>query len=242
MCGPEVRAVTLDVGNTLLWCDPPPPVLYAEAMCRRGRAVDPEQVAPVFREVWRQMQRLTRPGRDRYSSVAGGERAWWGRFLREVLGQLDHDAPWQLLLDDLYEAFARPDLWQVFPEVRSTLDRLRDEGRILAVISNWDGRLPEILERLGLRPYFETVTVSSIEQVEKPAPEIFQRTVARLGLAADQVLHVGDSVREDYFGAAAAGLQSALVDRKGLFASERYRRIEALDGLFELMGAAGKES
>lgn len=231
-----MSAVTLDVGNTLLFCDPSPPEIYAKALGRHGRAVSPEEVAPVFRDVWQEIQRLTKPGRDRYSSVDGGERAWWGRFLQEVLARLDHPAPWELLLDDLYAAFAEPSLWKIFPEVRATLDRLRDQGLRLAVISNWDGRLPEILESLGLAHYFETITVSSIEQVEKPSLEIFERTLNRLGLAAAVVMHVGDSLRDDYHGAASAGLTPVLIDRRRLFSDDDYRRVEGLDGILKLTG------
>jgi putative hydrolase of the HAD superfamily len=230
-----ITAVTLDVGNTLLFCDPPPPVIYANALGERGRSVTPEEVAPVFRDVWSQMQRLTVPGRDRYSSIPGGERAWWGKFLQEVLLQLDHDADWQILLDDLYAAFAEPRLWQVYPEVRATMDRLADEGLRLAVISNWDGRLPEILETHDLARYFEEITVSSIEQVEKPSVEIFHRTVARLGVAAGKTMHVGDSLRDDYQGAEGAGLVPVLIDRRRLFTDGEYRRVEGLDGILALL-------
>ena len=99
------RAVTLDAGNTLLYCDPPPPVIYARQLSRYGPVVGPEEVEPVFHEAWTQMQQATPPGgRDRYSCYPGGERAWWGAFVRDVVRRLDHPAPWRPLLDDLYDA------------------------------------------------------------------------------------------------------------------------------------------
>ncbi len=233
--GTTVEVISLDAGNTILFCDPSPPVIYQQALGQHGRPVSAEEVAPVFRETWAEMQRLTRPGKDRYSSVEGGERAWWGTFLKKVLDRLDHDAAWQPLLDNLYAAFADPALWQVYPEVRSSLEQLSEQGYRFAIISNWDRRLPEILRGLDLEHFFETITVSSIEEVEKPAAEIFHRTLSRLGVAAAATVHVGDSPREDYQGAADAGLLPVLIDRKGLFRDDEYRRVAGLDGLFPLL-------
>jgi putative hydrolase of the HAD superfamily len=226
-----ITTVTLDVGNTLLYCDPSPPEIYAEAFGRHGRPVPAEEVAPVFRDSWAEMQRRTPPGTDRYSSVRGGERAWWGQLLQLVLERLEHDAAREPLLDDLYAAFSQPEIWRLFPEVWEALETLAGQGLRMAVISNWDSRLPEILDGLDLTRWFETVSVSVLEQVEKPSIAIFRRTLQRLGVTAGEAVHVGDSPREDYEGAARAGLHPVLIDRKGLFAETSYRRVAGLDEL-----------
>ena len=229
-------AVTFDIGGTLLFSDPSPAEIYATHLSRHGRAVRPEEVGPVFAEAWAQMQSRTAPGSDRYSSVAGGERAWWGAFVREVLIRLDHDAPWENLLDDLYRAFSEDSVWRTYPHARATLDGLAKRGVKMAVISNWDRRLPKMLDALELTDLFEVVTVSSIIGVEKPAPEIFQRTLRELVVASDRTLHVGDSPLEDYTGAENAGLGAALVDRRGLFDGQPYRRIGSLVEVLEMVG------
>jgi len=181
------------------------------------------------------MQRRTSPGLDRYNSVPGGERAWWGEFVKEILGQLDHDAPWEPLLDDLYAAFSDDGVWRVFPETATTLSKLRTRGLALAIISNWDRRLPDILRSLGLIDRFEAVTVSAIEGVEKPSQEIFQRTSRRLGVDPSSILHVGDSPLEDYSGARNAGFTAVLIDRHNLFADEPYQRISSLDEVLSII-------
>jgi putative hydrolase of the HAD superfamily len=230
------KAVTFDAGGTMIFCDPSPGEIYAHHLSRLGRPVRSEEVGPVFREAWAELQRRTVPGQDRYNSVPGGEIGWWGEFVREVLRRLDHDAPWEPLLEDLYAAFCEASVWKVFPETRSTLEKLSADGYRLAVISNWDTRLPEILQSLELTDNFETVTVSSIEGVEKPSPEIFHRTLERMGISAEEAIHVGDSPLEDYSGAEQAGLDAALVDRHDLFTEEPYRRISSLDQILDLIG------
>jgi putative hydrolase of the HAD superfamily len=231
-----IAAVSFDAGNTLLYCDPSPAEIYSTHLSRHGRRVRAEEVGPVFAEAWAEMQRRTSNGKDRYGSVAGGERAWWGAFVREVLVRLEHDAPWQPLLDDLYSAFCDNDVWKVFDDTVTTLDAMTAAGVRLAVISNWDHRLPEILDGLRLTGYFEAIVVSAIEGVEKPSPPIFARTLERLGLDPAAVLHVGDSPLEDYTGARDAGLRSLLIDRKGLFAGEPYDRVSSLDEILAILG------
>ncbi|MCG6964838.1 MAG: HAD-IA family hydrolase [Acidobacteria bacterium] len=229
-------AVSFDAGNTLLAADPAPPVLYARVLSRLGAEVTAEEVGPVFAEVWAEAQQDARDGLDRYQAAAGGERAWWAGFVREVLERLGHDASWQDALERLYAAFTRPELWRVFPEVEGVLDRLRRRGVRLAVISNWDTRLPGILDGLGLTAHFHTIAVSSLEGVEKPSAEIFHRVAARLDIEPGRILHVGDSPREDYEGARAAGLEAVLVDRPGLFESSPFRRVSNLTEIEAMIG------
>ena len=231
-----IDAVTFDAGNTLLYCDPSPAEIYAAVLARHGRAVSPDEVAPVFAAAWAELQERTPDGIDRYSSHPGGEKMWWGAFLREVLARLDHEAEWRPVLDELYAAFAEPGVWRVFPETRRTLDEIRRRGLATAVISNWDRRLPVILDGLGLTEDFDTVTVSAIEGIEKPAPGIFRRTLDRLGTRPDATLHVGDSPLEDYEGARAVGITPVLIDRPGAFAGNGYRRIDRLDRILDLVG------
>jgi putative hydrolase of the HAD superfamily len=229
-----VAAITFDAGNTLLYCDPPPAVIYARHLSRYGRPVQAGEVEPVFRAAWEEMQRRTATGRDRYGSFPGGERAWWGAFVREVIRRLHHSAPWEPLLDDLWDAFLQPEVWQAYPETLDTVRKLGERGLRLAVISNWDRRLPEILAALDIDRLFDVLSVSSIEGVEKPSPEIFHRTLARLGVDARNAIHVGDSPHDDYRGAEDAGLTPILIDRDDMFSDQPYRRISSLDALLDM--------
>ena len=229
MGSPRPAAISFDAGNTLLFSDPSPAEIYARELSRYGRAVVANEVRPVFAQAWAEMQQQTEPDKDRYSSFPGGERAWWGEFVREVLRRLDHDAQWEPLLDDLYTAFSEPGVWKVFPETRATLSEIAHRGVAMAVVSNWDRRLPEILRELDLIQRFDAVAVSAIEGVEKPSPEIFERALERLGVKASDVIHVGDSPLEDYRGALDAGMTPVLLDRRRAFEDNGYRRITTLD-------------
>jgi len=234
-----IRVVAFDAGNTLLHSEPPPPVIYARHMSRLGRPVDPAEAAGVFADVWSAMQLEHRPGTDRYHAFPGGERGWWLEFVRRVVRELDHDAPVEPLFEALYRAFTDPAIWAVYPDVRPALGALRDAGYRLAVISNWDTRLPRLLEDVGLARWFETITVSAVEGVEKPSPAIFRTTAERMGVESSEMLHVGDSPREDYHGAREAGLVAVLLDRRGIFSGNGFRTVPSLDALSAVLAGGG---
>jgi putative hydrolase of the HAD superfamily len=228
------EAVLFDVGGTLIESRPAPAAVYARVLSRWGSAVEASAVAPVFRDVWTELTQLHPRGLDRYHGLKGGEREWWGEFLRRVLARLAHPAPWEPVLDELFAAFADPALWYVFPEVAEVLTRLRANGLRLAVVSNWDSRLPVLLEKLELRRFFDAVLVSALEGVEKPAVEIFRRAAQRLNAPLAACVHVGDSPLDDYRGAESAGMRAVLVDRDGIFA-DGYRKVADLRGLYDAL-------
>ena len=230
-----ISTITFDAGNTLLYCDPSPAEIYSEVLSLHGRAVTADEVKPVFADAWVELQARTPPGIDRYNSQPGGEKQWWGSFLREVLTRLEHDADWRSLLDELYAAFSNPAVWKVYPETHTTLEAIHGRGLEMAVISNWDRRLPEILDGLDLTGWFRTITVSAIEKVEKPAAGIFLRTLDRLDVGPEETFHIGDSPLEDYEGAKAVGMTPILIDRPRIFAGNGYRRIGSLEEVLGLL-------
>lgn len=232
--GDGIRAVLVDVGGTLIRAVPSPPEVYAATLSKYGPSVTPETVAPVFAQVWQEMTQEHPLGLDRYHLWKGGERAWWGAFLRRVLERLGHPAPWQEVLEELFATFARPEQWQVYPEVPHVLRRLRERGLRVGAVSNWDSRLPQILEGLGLAPLLDTVVVSALEGVEKPNPEIFRRALTRLGVGPQEATHWGDSPLDDYRGAQASGIAPVLIDRHGLF-FDSYVRARHLEEAYALV-------
>ncbi len=92
------------------------------------------------------------------------------------------------------------------------VDALRARGYRTAVVSNSDGRAPQVLARLGLLERFELVIDSHDVGVEKPAAGIFLLACERLGLAPAQCAYVGDVMAFDAEGARAAGLVPVLFD------------------------------
>jgi putative hydrolase of the HAD superfamily len=136
-----------------------------------------------------------------------------------------------LPLDGVLDALLGAIRFRAYPEVPDVLARLRAGGARLAVVSNWDVSLHDVLERTGLRPLVDAVVISAELGVAKPDPAIFRAALDRLGAAPDGAVHVGDSLEHDVAGARAAGLEAVLVARNGAAAPDDVRTVASLTEL-----------
>ncbi len=100
--------------------------------------------------------------------------------------------PSETFFPELYERFGEPEAWRVFEDVTPAIDALASRGISLGIISNWDERLPPLLDGLGLSKYFEAVVISCEAGFPKPSPVIFEHAARKLGVAPEFILHVGD--------------------------------------------------
>ena len=96
--------------------------------------------------------------------------------------------------------------YRVLPGVPGALTKLRTLGLELAVVGNWDFRLPEHLERLGLAHHFGAIVTSADAGAAKPDPRPFVLALERLGVEPGRALHVGDGVADEE-GADRAGMR-----------------------------------
>ena len=198
-----VKAVTFDVGGTLIQPWPSVGHVYAAAAARHGHPnILPEILNRQFAAVWQSKR-----------SFDHSRSAWFEVVEKTFAGALDKSSV-QNLFDELYACFGAPEAWQVFEEVHPTLELLRSRELKLGIISNWDERLRPLLARLQLTRYFAAIIISVEAGFAKPSEKIFQRATAALGLVPGSILHIGDSFSEDVAGARAAGLQGLLLDRK----------------------------
>ena len=198
----SIRAVTFDVGGTLV--EPWPSVghIYAEEAAKFGMAgLQPEVLNRQFASVWK--------SRNDFDC----SRAAWRELVNQTFASLSSEPPGQHCFDAIYNRFATAPAWRVFEDVFPVLEALRVRGFKLGIISNWDERLHPLLGELRLSDRFDAIVVSHDTGYMKPAPEIFRRASAQLRVAADSILHVGDSVTEDVAGARGAGMQAVLLDR-----------------------------
>jgi HAD superfamily hydrolase (TIGR01549 family) len=141
--------------------------------------------------------------------------------------------------DELHAYHAKHNLWESVPaDVPPALARFRAAGLRLVVVSNANGTLAAVFERLGLRPFFDHLLDSHLEQVEKPDPRIFERALARSGGRADRTVHVGDFYQVDVVGARSAGIEAVLLDSAGLYPEADCPRVSSLSGLADALRAA----
>lgn len=103
----------------------------------------------------------------------------------------------------------------LIPECIKTLQLLKRNYK-LAVVSNWDGTLEEILSYLGIKDMFDFIADSGIIGFSKPKQSIFQETLDQLYVEPKEVIHIGDLYYSDVMGALSAGIQPLLYDPTGI--------------------------
>ena len=228
-----IRTILFDAAGTLLHVHPSVGHVYADGAARYGVHVAPEAINVAFKREWG-VRRSLPHGVTPFHTSEAIERAWWHDLVAAVFDNVGASAAFgsdfEGFFSTLYERFADPGDWRLYDDVLPALDALREMNVRCAIVSNWDSRLPRLIERLGLTSRFEFVLTSAEAGYSKPAPGIFISALERLNVSASEVLHVGDSPDDDVLGAEQAGLHAVLIDR-GKGASAGLRSLTELPAL-----------
>lgn len=208
---PNPRGLLIDAMGTLISLRRTVGFTYAELATQHGIEVEAAAIDQSFAAVYRQAPPLAFPGLAG-EALRRAELRWWGARIEAVFAAADAPLATPALAEELFNRFANPDLWQVYPDVIEPLRRWHGAGIKLAVVSNFDHRLVVLLEGLGLGNLFQAVVVSSAAGAAKPSPIPFRLALQSMGLGPDQVWHIGDSP-EDVAGAAAAGIACLRIRR-----------------------------
>ena len=212
----QIRAIFFDAGNTLLY--PRLDELAAEVTAL-GYPAGVEDFYVSERQGKRKLDEWLLPKLAQHDVPPAVDRVYWVEYLKVLFDRVRvpvdrHEA----VTHQLVERFRNILLWShVFPETEPVLEKLRDSGYLLGVISNSVGTVEEQLGRAGLAPYFRFVLDSAVVGVEKPHPEIFQMALDRAAVSPSEALFVGDTYGTDIGGARAAGIRGVLIDRFGAY-------------------------
>jgi HAD superfamily hydrolase (TIGR01509 family) len=116
----------------------------------------------------------------------------------------------------LFEERYRP-VHRVPDDVIPTLERLRDLGYTVALVSNRSDPLEALALELGLAGHFQFMLSAGQASAWKPDPAIFLKAVAMAGCSPPATAYVGDNYYADVVGARAAGVWPVLIDPLGIF-------------------------
>jgi len=207
-----VRAISFDINGTLIH-SPRLGEVYAQILGRHGIDVGPHEAFDTVRRVWEEFSCRREPDRDLFASHPRGSRGFWYEFVDRVCLLLGREPASPFAKAELFQAFTGPEPWEVFNEVPEVLAALQTRGVRMVVVSNWDDRLPVLLERLQISRFFEGIVYSAGVGSEKPFPRIFLQALEELSLPPQEVVHIGDRLREDVEGARGVGMQSIHLTR-----------------------------
>jgi HAD superfamily hydrolase (TIGR01509 family) len=215
----------LDAGGVLVH---PSWTRVSEAMAEAGVDLSAERLAAAEPHAMRVLDEATIIG-----ATDDRKRGWmYFNLLLEQVGVPRSDRT-ERALQRLREYHAEHNLWEhVEPDVVPVLSSLRERGLRLVVVSNANGRLRHLFDRLDLARWFDTLLDSHEWGVEKPDPRLFQLALAESGSIASSTAHVGDLYHVDVAGARRAGLAHAvLYDPASLYGDADCPRLARLGDL-----------
>ncbi len=198
-----VRAIFFDIGDTLVFDDPPLPARLAQAAQTLGVTLG--TAAYRVGEDYALAEYLRGIPWDAPGSMRQTVAEMWRTQGLPPLG----DSDWQALA----EAFAQISVTRyVPPGGLELLAELKARGFVLGAISDWEDTLPALLTDLGINPFLDALAVSALVGATKPAPALFQEALRQAGFSSETSLHVGDWYALDVAGAHAAGMSALLFD------------------------------
>jgi HAD superfamily hydrolase (TIGR01509 family) len=219
-----LKTVFLDAGGVLVF---PNWSRISDALASHGVHVAPDTLAaaePIAK------RRLDDSDTIKVTNDAG--RGWL--YFNLILSQAgvpitpDTDAA----LAELHAYHQESNLWELVPDdVLPALAALRARGLKLTVVSNANGKLRAVFDRLALVGCVDCLLDSHEEGFEKPDPRFFEVALARSGAEREKTIHVGDIYQVDVVGARAAGLRGVLLDVAGLYPEADCPRVRSLGEL-----------
>ena len=201
----KIKAITIDLDDTLwpIW----PTIERAEAVLAAWlaeRAPATSAAFPDAKSLRRIRDQVEAERPDLLHDLSGMRR----ESIRMALAQSGDDPALADAAFDLF--FEERQRVVLFDDALATLEFLSQRYPVVA-LSNGNADI----HRVGIGPYFKSAFSAREFGVAKPDVRIFHAAAQSVGVAPDEVLHVGDDAALDVVGALNAGMQTAWVNMKG---------------------------
>lgn len=197
-------AVTFDFGQTLASFDT---VLASARLAERGLQVDPERLEHALPFAWQTYNDAIRQG------LGGHPWKILMRSLLECAAPSIDSTNIEQAVDFLWDQQPIKNLWRrpIAGMIELVDDLIAAHVRV-AVVSNSEGRLAELIDEMGWSNRFAIVADSGKIGIQKPDRAIFAWAAERLSVPLERIVHIGDSFAADIEGALGAGMQAIWFD------------------------------
>lgn len=202
----SIRAVTLDLDDTLWPCEPT--IVRAERLALEWlteRA--PEVIAPWSIERLRERRMAIHAERPEHKHDFRTIRRLALEEVFRAAGADDVQST-PIIEGSLNVYMAARHQVELYPKVLACLERLSTRYRI-ASISNGNACLVTI----GLDHLFHAIVAAHSHGASKPDPALFHTACRELDCAPEEVVHLGDDIELDVRGARRAGLHAVWINR-----------------------------
>jgi HAD superfamily hydrolase (TIGR01662 family) len=212
----RISTVFFDLGSTLVFSKEPWPPIYElgdQAMVRMlnqyGCGIDLTTFHGEFEGFLRAYYDIPVEGNRELTAFT---------FLRDTLSRKGFssvpDATLRASLSALYAVTQQN--WYREEDAIPTLEILKARGYHLGIISNTsdDNNVKEIMDRLGLLPFFESIITSAALGIRKPDCRIFQTGMDHFRIQPEAAVMIGDTLDADILGANLMGIYSVWITRR----------------------------
>jgi len=238
------QALCFDATGTLIDLSEPVGEVYARFAKKYGVDLPGWRLDDAFQRVLRHAPpRGGDADRERREERRAAEFEWWSERIRQTFQATDSTvrfADFGGFAQALFDAYRSPECWTIRAGVLDTLQKLVQMGFEMAVVSNFDYRLIELLEALGLERFFSHTFVPSDTGARKPDRAAFEPAAERLGVPLSDLIYIGDDAPESLTAIAAHGLR--VIDIRDLRAFEALTEVLAADAAIVSSDARGSDS
>src|SRR5204862_414184 len=123
--------------------------IYASIARQYGSTAAPEAVQAAFLRHF--------PGAGPLS--AQDEKPFWKNVVYRVFEEVGMVGNFDAFFGQVYEKFRGTQGWMLFPETLDVLEELKRLGLKLGIISNFDRRIYTVTDSLGIREFFDAITI-----------------------------------------------------------------------------------
>jgi putative hydrolase of the HAD superfamily len=223
----NVRWVVFDAVGTVIFADPPVHMAYHRIGRKHGSSITPEDASRRFRQAFADRAATISASGD-FATNEDRERQFW----RDVVSTVLPDVPSpDACFDELYTHFARPASWGCYVDVADAIEVLRSRKIDVAIASNFDSRLHSVIDGLPDLAEVRTRMISTEVGCKKPSRQFFDAVVSRCGVPANEILMIGDDIKDDIEAARSAGLHAIHLDRSQRSGAESISTLEELVSL-----------
>ena len=214
-----IKAVFFDLDGTLRHSVPSGGEVFTDYVIKLGLQVAHEDKLRAMR--WEHLYWANSPDlRDDLIAHSGESEKFWIEYSRRRLVALGAPAEWAMKYAPQVSTHMgseyKPE--SIVPDdVRRALVQLKQEGYIMAVLSNRDKPFQETLATHNISDFFDFSFAGGEVNAFKPEPDFFVHALKRAHVSAQEAVYVGDNYFADVVGSHRAGLTPILYDRVGIF-------------------------
>ncbi len=221
------KAIFFDLGETLVTQNIEDNLVTIKALEKISKILPGHKSSAELFMIYKQGYKVNEAFRTKHQ-VEIPIQAWMVQLLRRALGHEPEDR----LVEEAIKIVvsARAENAVVFPDSKPLLEKLSKRRIRLGIISNVSSHdvAVEILRKVGLLEYFNTVVTSASVGIRKPDPGIFLYALMQFKVLPQEAVMVGDSERHDVWGGTITGMNTVLVSNRPVansIANYRFRSL-----------------